>query len=98
MKRTSSIHRFPDQLVSGRLRLSRRRRWCSLALILLGQQTKLINTGGTDFIDNCNDIAVFRPSVALHVNGLVEAVGNAILDLASEIIFGSRRMPQIDGA
>src|SRR5713226_2679730 len=62
----------------------RTRSWHTL-LHLLGQQPKLIDTGRTDLVDNGDDITVFGSSITLHVNGLVNAIGDAILDLTGKV-------------
>ena len=56
--------------------------------ILLGQQAKLIDARGADFIHHRDDVAVLGPSIALHVHSFIEAVGDQILDLSGDVILG----------
>src|ERR1700733_3615638 len=96
--RSSYVTSNSARLISRRLLAVRGRRRRCFALVLFRKQTKLIDAGRSNLIDNCDNIAVLRSSIALHVDGLVEAVGNAILDLAGQVIFTGRRMSQVDGA
>ena len=84
-------------LVGWRLLTGSRRRPL-FTLVLLGQKAELIDACGPDFIHDRNHIAVLRSSVALHVHGLVEAIGDAILDLPGDVFFSRLGMAKIDVA
>src|SRR5580698_2407109 len=94
---TDSIQRPNSGLVSGWIPRRRRWRFRSALLVLFREQADLIHTGGADFVDNRNDIAVFRTLIALHVHGLIETVRQLILDLIGQIIFSCCGVSQIDG-
>src|SRR5271165_2860039 len=67
-----------------------RRRWFRRGVGLLGQQAELIHASGADFVYRADDVAVLGARVALHVHGLVQTTGNAVLDLVGKVgLFGS---------
>src|ERR1700687_6147164 len=74
----------------------RRRR--TILLVFLGEQTELIDAGRANLIDDGDNFAVLRTSIALDVNGLVKAGGDAILDLTGEIFLGHLSVAKVDFA
>src|SRR6266404_497672 len=65
-----------------------RRRSCFVLLVLLGEQTELIDTSRANLVDNGNDVAILRACIALDVNGLVQTSGETILHLARDVFLG----------
>src|SRR5258708_12283251 len=84
------------QVLRSSIRGRRRRR--TILLVFLGEQTELIDAGRANLIDDGDDFAVLRASIALDVNGLVKTRGDAILDLTGEIFLGHLRLPKVDFA
>src|SRR5882762_6788142 len=84
------------QVLRPSIRRWRRRR--TILLVFLGEQTELIDAGGANLIDDGDDFAILRASIALHVNGLVKTSGDAILDLTGEIFLGHLSVAKVDFA
>ena len=49
----------------------------SCVLDLLGQEAKLVDARGADFVHHRDNVAILGPSVALHVDSLIETGGRS---------------------
>src|ERR1700739_214404 len=63
----------------------RRRR--TTLFIAFGQQTQLIDAGRANLVDDGDNGAIFGPSIALQVHGLIQLAGNAVLHLSGQVRF-----------
>jgi hypothetical protein len=67
-------------------RLVRRGRRGASTFQPVGEQSDVVNAGGPNFINDLDDIAVFRAAITLDKDGLIDAALDAIAHLRSHLI------------
>src|SRR5437763_8156074 len=78
---------------SGSVRLWGRRRR-RVSLVALCQQTDLIDTRRADFVYNGDHVAILGARVALHIDGLFQPAGDAVLHFSGNFFFLDLRVAQ----
>src|SRR5580693_6064863 len=73
-----------------------RRRRRPAFLILLRQEPELVDAGGADLVHYRDNVAILGPSVALHVNSLVETGGQHVFDLPGDIFLSDLGILKVD--
>src|SRR5580700_2036139 len=93
---TSQPNDSPAVSISRRSRcVGWRRRWPAF-LILLRQETELIDACGADFVHHRDNVAILGPGVALHVDRFIETGGQHIFNLPGDIFLSDLRILKVD--